>query len=198
MLRKPVFRVRKIRIWAANLSSSYFSETVFSGCETFKYEQYHPAWCSICWCTGIPFSGWETFKYGQCSQTIKLICWISGIAFLCCETVRYFQRYPWRGSFSDAQEFRFQAANISNTGIAVLQKGRLATSQITCFRLWNVQICAVTCYKSTIYWLWGFASSVIENFRYVQWWHETNLICWCLWIAFFGFEIFIYEYCCHA
>ena len=32
------------------------------------------------------------------------------------------------GRFADAQEFRFQAANISNTGIAVLQEGPLATS----------------------------------------------------------------------
>ena len=39
---------KKTKIWAANLSSSYFSETVFSGCETFKYEQCHPARCSIC------------------------------------------------------------------------------------------------------------------------------------------------------
>ncbi len=33
----------KFRIWAANRSISYFSEIAFSGCETFKYEQYHPA-----------------------------------------------------------------------------------------------------------------------------------------------------------
>ena len=34
------------------------------------------------------------------------------------------------GRFADAQEFRFQAANNSNTGIAVLQEGPLATSQV--------------------------------------------------------------------
>ncbi len=77
-------------------------------------------------------------------------------------------------------------------------RGWLATSQISCFILWNVHICAVTCYKSTIYWLWGSACSVFENFRYVKWWHETTSICWSLGIAVSGLEIFIYEYCCHA
>ncbi len=42
--------------------------------------------------------------------------------------VRYFHPYLEKCRFADAQEFRFQAANISNTGIAVLQEGRLTTS----------------------------------------------------------------------
>ena len=100
--------------------------------------------------------------------------------------------------FADTQKFRFQAANISNTGISVLQEVRLDTSQIPCFRKWNVQICAVTFYKGTIYWLWGFAASVFNKFGYLQWWHETTSICWCLGIAFSGLVIFTYEYCCHA
>ena len=36
MLRNRIFSVRKIRIWAAFMSISYFSEILFSGCETFK------------------------------------------------------------------------------------------------------------------------------------------------------------------
>ena len=33
------FQGSKIRIWAAKMSISYFSEIAFSGCEMFKYEQ---------------------------------------------------------------------------------------------------------------------------------------------------------------
>ncbi len=34
--KSSFYRVRKIRLWAAIMSSSYFSEIVFSGCETFN------------------------------------------------------------------------------------------------------------------------------------------------------------------
>ena len=38
-------------------SISYFSEIAFSGCETFKYVQCHPAQRSIGWCWVIAFQG---------------------------------------------------------------------------------------------------------------------------------------------
>ncbi len=182
----------------ARRSICWCSGIAFSGCETFKYEQCYPATRSICWSSGIAFSVWETFKYVLCSPVIWLIWWFLEIAFSGCETVRYFHRYSWRGLFCWCSGNPFSSCKYSITGIAVLQEGRLATSQMSCFRLWNVQICAVRFYKSTIYWLWGFASSVFEKFRYVQWWHETTSICWCLGITFCGLEIFTYEYCCHA
>ena len=169
-----------------------------SGCETFKYEQCYPATSSICWSSGIAFSVCERFKNWLCSPVIWMIRWFSEIVFQAAKRWDIFNAILEEGRFADAQEFSFQAANISNTGIAVLQEGRLAATQISFFKLWNVQICAMTCYKSTIYWLWGFVSSVFEKFRYVRWWRETTSICWCLGIAFSGLEIFTYEYCCHA
>ena len=181
------FKYEQFHFWRKTIS--WCSGIAFSGFQTFKYGQCCPAMRSISYFSKIAFSGCETFKYEQCHSARRSICWFSGIAFSVCETFKYVLSSPvicwfgdsqkslfqaaerWdiliafleEGHFADAQEFRCQAANISNTGIAVLQDGRLATSQILCFRLWNFEICAVTCCKSTTYWLWGFVSSVLKR-----------------------------------
>ena len=49
--------------------------------------------------------------------------------FLCCETFRYWQRYPARGSFSNAWDSPFQAANVSNMSIAVMHSRQFCDVQ---------------------------------------------------------------------
>ena len=48
---------------------------------------------------------------------------------LCCETVRYGIAILQEGRFANAQDSRFQAANVSNVGTYVLHEGQLDTSK---------------------------------------------------------------------
>ena len=86
------------------------------------------------WCSLFAFSGCENFKYGQCCPAMMLKCWCAGIAYSICEIFRKGAGPPQGGCLADDQESRFQAANHSNMGNAVLYGSRLANSQESHFQ----------------------------------------------------------------
>ena len=100
-----------------------------------------------------------------------------------CETFRYFQYFLQKGRFPDAQESRFQAANLSNMDNDFLPVVRSATSQESRLRLRNVQISAVPSWKQVDLLMLRNRVFIVRNVERMAVLYSNEFDFWCSGIA---------------
>ncbi len=132
----------------------------FSGCKTFRLEQYHPAKVSISRYSLLAVSWYETLKYGQCCPAMNWNCCAQESRFqatkrsVICSTVIKGPRFggphkqcfeAWKcshidcsallfGGFANSQESRFQDSKRSNMCCAALGSDCSADIYDFCFQ----------------------------------------------------------------